>query len=1050
MATTPHAMKNPVRTRIPRLSFFLGSCCSILFSFFITASALHAQQLPDWLLSATTESLDWPDASNRGMAERSLGVSFHISPLTPYAIPMPSSGSTNLVNSRGTALNLAVTAGTPSDWTNPATGNWFFSTNWSNGVPNSTSVAVVANGGTVKIEPTPSPTIPPGTKRTKRINTGSATPNLTKTTVTARVGSLTIGSINGPGGTVIENKGGILDVFQSLTVQANGTLKSLTGTAANVFHGGTVTNSGIIIGIGGALEMDNGGTVDNNQNAVISGQISGGSSNYGIRGGNTVTGKGVMHVFNSGTISGGTGILLQAGGTIVNNATGTIEGIGGGGVGIETHGTQVDITNSGAISANSSGVIIGAGGSLTNEAGGSITGTTNQAIVLTGGNESIINAGTITGGKGVAIDATLSSGNTIFSNGGTVNGSVELGAGVNTVTLVTGATIKGDLNLGPNSGNELILDGPIEERISQAVTGAISGLGSLSVKGGTWIIDEDLAAPVSTDVITGTLSLGQSATLTTPALTIENGGTLMGIGTIRGNVTNSGVIAPGNPFGTLTIQGNFAQTNSGIFHLEIGGLAPGDFGVLAVTGQATLGGTLQLVRTGNFHFQPGDKLVFLTANSIAGSFSTIQNLNSLSNPNTIVKTQIVILPGVVELEAIQGNFVDAACNPNSVAVARALNSAVGDPRAAALIAFLDNQPLNQLCADFTLISPEALTSVFDLAVSLANVQSANLERRLDDLRQGSHGFSSSGFTINDTAPSFSQGLSGPTGSEGKSGPSVVAPIPENRWGFFATGLGEFTDVSTADGARGFNFRTGGVTVGVDYRIGSNFAIGLTGGYAHTGVDLSGNGNINVDGGTGGFYATAFGNGFYVDTSVTGGASSYDTRRTALLGTATGSTDGGNLNVLVAGGYDWTSGALTIGPIASFQYTYASMNGFAETGSLAPLRFSDQSVDSIRTAFGIKTSYDLKIGGVLIRPEVRVSWQHEYADSAYSIVANFANGAGNSFNVVGPELGRDSLLIGAGVAVLWNDRFSTYIYYDGELARTNYDSQSVSAGVRITF
>jgi outer membrane autotransporter protein len=544
--------------------------------------------------------------------------------------------------------------------------------------------------------------------------------------------------------------------------------------------------------------------------------------------------------------------------------------------------------------------------------------------------------------------------------------------------------------------------------------------------------------------------LASNATLTSAAVTIGNGGTLTGIGTIRGNVINSGVVSPGNPFGTLTIQGNYTQTNSGIFHLEIGGLAPGDFGVLAVTGQATLGGTLQLVRTGNFQFQPGDKVVFLTANSIAGSFSTIQNLNTLGNLNTIVKTQIVILPGVVEVEAIQGNFVDAAGNQNAVAVARALNSAVGDPRAAALITFLDSQPLNQLSADFTLISPEVVASVYDLAVSLANVQTANLERRLVDLRQGSHGFSSSGFTINGSAPSLSEGLSGPTGSEGKTGPAVTAPIPENRWGFFATGLGEFTDVSTSDGARGFNLRTGGVTVGVDYRIGSNFAIGLTGGYAHTGIDLAGNGSIDVDGGTGGFYATAFGNGFYVDTSVSGGVSNYDTHRPALLGTANGSTDGANLNVLVAGGYDWTQGALTIGPIASFQYTYVSLNSFTEKGSLAPLKFADQSVDSIRTALGIKASYDLKIGGVLIRPEIRASWQHEYDDTAYSIVASFANGAGNSFSVVGPKIGRDSFLIGAGVAVLWNDRISTYVYYDGELARTNYDSQNVSAGIRITF
>jgi outer membrane autotransporter protein len=239
-------------------------------------------------------------------------------------------------------------------------------------------------------------------------------------------------------------------------------------------------------------------------------------------------------------------------------------------------------------------------------------------------------------------------------------------------------------------------------------------------------------------------------------------------------------------------------------------------------------------------------------------------------------------------------------------------------------------------------------------------------------------------------------------------------------------------------------------LGVDYRIGSNFAIGLTGGYAHTGVDLAGNGSIDVDGGTGGFYATAFGGGFYLDTAVTGGVSDYETHRTALLGTANGSTDSGTVNVLVAGGYDWTKGALTVGPIASFQYTYVGLNGFTETGSLAPLKFGDQSVDSIRAALGIKASYDWKIGRVLVKRELRVSWQHEYGDSTYSIVASFANGAGTNFTVNGPNIGRDSLLIGAGIAVLWNDRISTYIYYDGELARTNYDSQSVTAGFRITF
>jgi len=35
-------------------------------------------------------------------------------------------------------------------------------------------------------------------------------------------------------------------------------------------------------------------------------------------------------------------------------------------------------------------------------------------------------------------------------------------------------------------------------------------------------------------------------------------------------------------------------------------------------------------------------------------------------------------------------------------------------------------------------------------------------------------------------------------------------------------------------------------------------------------------------------------------------------------------------------------------------------------------------------------------------------------------------------------------------VLWNGRVSTYVYYDGELARTNSSSNNVSGGVRIAF
>ena len=99
---------------------------------------------------------------------------------------------------------------------------------------------------------------------------------------------------------------------------------------------------------------------------------------------------------------------------------------------------------------------------------------------------------------------------------------------------------------------------------------------------------------------------------------------------------------------------------------------------------------------------------------------------------------------------------------------------------------------------------------------------------------------------------------------------------------------------------------------------------------------------------------------------------------------------------------------------------------------------------------MKASYDWKVGRVVIVPQISLAWQHEFGDQAYSIVASFANGSGNNFTVDSPAIGRDSMLIGAGAAVLLSERVSIYAYYDGELLRTNYQSNNVSAGVRVTF
>src|SRR6202011_4695994 len=95
-------------------------------------------------------------------------------------------------------------------------------------------------------------------------------------------------------------------------------------------------------------------------------------------------------------------------------------------------------------------------------------------------------------------------------------------------------------------------------------------------------------------------------------------------------------------------------------------------------------------------------------------------------------------------------------------------------------------------------------------------------------------------------------------ADGKSSKAVVEPVlqhaPENRWGVWVTGFGDFVNVSSDGNGQGYNFTTGGVSLGLDYRLTENIAVGIAAGYAHTWTNLTENGNIDVNSARGGLYA----------------------------------------------------------------------------------------------------------------------------------------------------------------------------------------------------
>ena len=124
-------------------------------------------------------------------------------------------------------------------------------------------------------------------------------------------------------------------------------------------------------------------------------------------------------------------------------------------------------------------------------------------------------------------------------------------------------------------------------------------------------------------------SLACNTDLTVGAGRVSGGGTLSVPGGGSQGLVNSGAtVAPGNSPGILTVNGNYRQQAGGAFEVELYGTTVGtQYDRLAVSGTATLGGTLRLLwPTGDIP-SIGDSFTILTTatNGRTGTFSTIDN-----------------------------------------------------------------------------------------------------------------------------------------------------------------------------------------------------------------------------------------------------------------------------------------------------------------------------------------------------------------------------------------------------------------------------------------
>ena len=184
---------------------------------------------------------------------------------------------------------------------------------------------------------------------------------------------------------------------------------------------------------------------------------------------------------------------------------------------------------------------------------------------------------------------------------------------------------------------------------------ALTSLGNSRVNAGGVLAGSDLTVNGGVLSFNGTQSGGH--TLVGP------NGTLKGIGQL-GDTTVAGIVAPGNSIGTLTINGDYVQTATGVYQAE---LAPGGHSdQLRVTGTATLGGTLiALPEAGTYYL--GEQFNFIRADGgIRGQFAT----TDFSAFSPFLKFGLSYGTGGARIEVTRGNpLASAASTDNQRAVA---------------------------------------------------------------------------------------------------------------------------------------------------------------------------------------------------------------------------------------------------------------------------------------------------------------------------------------------------------------------------------------------
>lgn len=581
-------------------------------------------------------------------------------------------------------------------------------------------------------------------------------------------------------------------------------------------------------------------------------------------------------------------------------------------------------------------------------------------------------------------------------------------------------------------GNDIVGAGGLVKRGAGALvlTGNSSYAGATRVEGGFLSVIGSIASPTS----------------------IGSFGVLAGTGVINGSVDNAGAVWAGDEHavGMLTINGNYMQQPGGVLVQQI----DGDRGVnhLAVTGTASLAGLVAFSGENKLLPRYLSAPVLRAGQGIAGRFDGVEGPAG-DGTAAFVEASLRYEPNVayLDIRTLPFDTPGVCVSANQCAVAAGLERGLAGADTDLLgVAGVLQSAGSRSGAQraFAALSGEVSANLGTLALGGFAPFAGMIEQRLAALRSGQAEPGGGGVAMAYASAAPGEPLTAmlktlPPGSSASEG------------GTWLRGYGLFGRLGGDVNAGGGDYRGGGVIGGVDRQLAPSFLGGASFGYSNLDADFRNfDGKGSVKAYEGALYGSYADGPLRFDGIMSYARLNFDSERSIAFGSvarrARATYEGDRFSAALEAGYRIDLGWSTIEPLAGLRYTYLSQDGFTEVGAGSiGLATRSQSAQSLLGSLGLRfaKSFDIDAGRLAV--EARGRWQHEFGDGDMVLDASFTGAPAASFAVQGARIARDSAVLGAGLSLRLDRRFTLFADYDLRLNR-DLTAHAATAGLRVTW